>query len=174
MLLHQSAHLARQLKTTDRDHPEVRVLAYVQEDEAIGGALETAVVAACLRRGWELVILLRDDDDDPERPGLRLAFDRLVAREASGLVVPGLDHLAPTLAELEPYLDWFLATNTALVAIAEGLDTSTRAGEAAALRLAHLGAIERRMADLRHHRTAQVISVERYLRDRDRRRRVGR
>jgi hypothetical protein len=173
MLLHLPAPHAREPKTTDPDRPRVRVLAYVHDDGPLVGAVETALVAACLRRGWELDVLLRDDGD-PKRPGLHVAFDRLVAREATGLVVPGLAHLAPSLAELEPYLDWFLSTNTALVAIAEGLDTSTPAGEATALRLAHLGATERRMADLRRDRTAQVISVERHVREGDRRRRAGR
>lgn len=144
MLLH--------LKTTrTTDQPPLRVLGYVRDD---GFAVEAAVVAACLRRGWELDVLLRDHGD-PTHPCLRLAFDRLAAHDASGLVVPGLDHLASTLVDLEPYLDWFLSTNMALVAVAEGLDTSTPAGEATALRLAHLGATERRMADPRRDRTAR-------------------
>lgn len=173
MLIHLSAYRTREPKTPDPGRPRVYALAYVHDDGAVGRALETAIVAACRRRGWDLEIVLRDDGD-AARPGLHVVFDGLAAREATALVVPSLDHLAPTLAELEPYLDWFLSTNTALVAIAEGLDTSTPAGEAAALRLAHQGATERRMADLRSNRSAQVISVEHHARGGDRRRRIGR
>lgn len=173
MLLYPVAPPAREVQT-DTATPTIRVLAYVRETGAIGAAHETAVVVACLRRGWELDVVLHDDAGDPTRPGLGAAFDRLAAHEAVGLIVPALDHLAPSLAELEPYLDWFLSTNTTLVAIAEGLDTSTPAGEAAALRVAYLGLTERRMADLRRDRTANVIRIEHYRREGDRRRRVRR
>jgi peptidoglycan hydrolase-like protein with peptidoglycan-binding domain len=94
---------------------------------------EDAIEAACRRRDWRLVEVVRDfDSNDPRgvaRPPLAYTLDLLAAGEASSLVVTGFDRLARSSAELITLMDRLIGLGAHLVATEPDLDTRTSHGE---------------------------------------------
>jgi len=107
--------------------------------------------ATCKARGLILHKLVGDVHSQPvpdlERPGLRHALELLESREATCLVVAGLDRLTTSAATLGELLEWLDEHHTRLVAIDLDLDTSTRKGRLAARALAEVGRLERGQAE---------------------------
>jgi hypothetical protein len=92
-----------------------------------------AIEAACRRRGWRVVEVVRDfDSDDPRgvgRPALAYALDLLATGEASSLVVTGFDRLTRSSAELTTLMDRLIGLGARLLVADLDLDTSTAPGE---------------------------------------------
>lgn len=101
-----------------------------------------AIDAACRERGLVLKQLIRDleevKDSGSERPGMRYAFQRIAAGEASCLVVAELGRLSRSATEVGFIIEWLRHRKTRLVAVGDGLDTGTKGGGDAADKLASL------------------------------------
>jgi DNA invertase Pin-like site-specific DNA recombinase len=108
---------------------------------------------ACEARGLVLHQLVGDvqsySGPDLERPGLTHALDLLARREASCLVVTGLDRLSRSAANLGTVIEWLEEVGARLVVIDIDLDTSTDEGQLAARALVRVGALERRSGGVR-------------------------
>lgn len=67
------------------------------EPDVTDEALVAAIVQYARDRGLTLLRVHRDDvtDDDARRPGFSACLRHLYLREASVIVIPGWDHLAP-------------------------------------------------------------------------------
>lgn len=82
--------------------------------------------------GWELAEVITDDGYSGatlERPGLQRLLERIQAGEVAGVIVAKLDRLSRSLRNLlNVYADYFEATGTGLVSVAEQFDTNTPAG----------------------------------------------
>jgi DNA invertase Pin-like site-specific DNA recombinase/peptidoglycan hydrolase-like protein with peptidoglycan-binding domain len=103
-----------------------------------------AIESMCERSGWQLLDVIRDRETGRilERPGLGYALGRIVAGEASGLVVSELQRLSGSLADLGALMDWFRGAGATFIALDVGIDTSTSEGEHVAATLIALGARE--------------------------------
>jgi DNA invertase Pin-like site-specific DNA recombinase len=106
-----------------------------------------AIEARCTTRGFELVSVIGDREGEPgkalDRPGLSHALQRIAAREATCLVVCGLDRLSHSLAELGELVGWLERHDVRLLALDLDLDTATEAGRGIARALASAGDGER-------------------------------
>ena len=107
-----------------------------------------AIEAHCSRSGFALEEVVRDIEPqtggDLGRPGLMYALERIAAREATCLVVAGLERLARSAADIGTLVEWFEANDGRLVAIDVGLDTGTDSGRVAARALVGVGRVDRR------------------------------
>jgi hypothetical protein len=67
------------------------------EPDATDEALVESIAQYARERGLTLLRVHRDDvtDDDARRPGFSACLRHLYLREASAIVIPGWDHLAP-------------------------------------------------------------------------------
>ena len=104
----------------------------------------SAIEARCERSGWSLVEVVHDRENGRlrERPGLRYALERIVAREADGLVVADLHRLSRSIVELGALLSWFRDAGAALIALDLDIDTSTPEGDRVAATLIALSRYE--------------------------------
>ena len=120
---------------------------------------------ACQRRGLTLVKIVRDVEShassDLRRPGLTYALDRLAARDASCLVVSGLERLTRTAANLGALLGWLTESDARLIVIDLDLDTGTEEGQLGARALATVGGLERRKLE---ERTRKGLEAAREMR----------
>jgi DNA invertase Pin-like site-specific DNA recombinase len=103
-----------------------------------------AIEAQCDRSGWNLLEIVHDRENGRirERPGLRYALERIVRREADGLVVSDLQRLSHSIVDLGALLAWFRDAHATLVAVDLGIDTSTPEGDWVAATLIALGSYE--------------------------------
>jgi DNA invertase Pin-like site-specific DNA recombinase len=110
---------------------------------AVGDGEATGAIAdRCQRSGWELLEVVRDTDEGPslERPGLRYARERIVAGEATGLVMSDLASLSRSMVDLGAVLMWFRDAHARLIALDLDIDTSTPEGQHVATTLIALSA----------------------------------
>jgi peptidoglycan hydrolase-like protein with peptidoglycan-binding domain/DNA invertase Pin-like site-specific DNA recombinase len=137
----------------------VRAVGYVsvpkvnggEESEALDRQAE-AINRLCVRRGWELLHIVRDvENGHPkgmDRPGLLYALERLAEGEASCLVVSQLERLSRSAADLGRIIEWVDERDARLVAIDLRLDTGSAQGRLTARTLVAVGEWEgRRIAD---------------------------
>lgn len=136
----------------------VRAVGYVSvpkangEDAASMEAQAAAIDRFCARRGWELLHVVRDvENGHPkglERPGLLYALERIAEGEAGCLVVPELERLSRSAADLGRILEWIEEQDGRLIAIDLRLDTGSAQGRLTARTLMAVGEWEgRRIAD---------------------------
>jgi DNA invertase Pin-like site-specific DNA recombinase len=117
------------------------VIGYVTVPADAAGAREgearRALADRCERRGWKLLEVVRDTDEGPslQRPGLRYARDRILAGEATGLVMNDLECLSRSMVDLGAVLTWFRDAHAPLIALDLDIDTSTPEGEQVATTL---------------------------------------
>lgn len=124
-------------------------------------AQEGAIRAHCERSGWDLVDVVHDDGasaKDLQRPGLRLALERIAAGEATGLVASRLDRLSRSVVDFASLMAWCDDAGCSLVAIDMGIDTSSAAGRLVASVVAAVAAWERESIA---QRTRDAASVRR-------------
>lgn len=116
----------------------MNVIGYIRvstDEQATNGhglaSQDQAIRAACERRGWTLLDLVAEEGrtaSNLDRPVLREVLERIAAGEADGLIVAKLDRLTRSVIDFAVLLDWFSATNAALVALDLDIDTSTPGG----------------------------------------------
>jgi DNA invertase Pin-like site-specific DNA recombinase len=103
--------------------------------------------AICSRKGLDLLKLVRDVESrggsDLNRPGLAYALEHLKAHDPSCLVVPSLERLSPSAANLGKLVEWLDRRGVRLVVVDIDLDTGTPEGRLAAKALATVGGSER-------------------------------
>jgi DNA invertase Pin-like site-specific DNA recombinase len=122
------------------------------EDEgAAGPSLEAqaeAVQRLCEQRGWTLRRVVRDVEKGRvkalQRPGLWYALERIAEGEADCLVVPSLERLARSAAELGRLVEAIENRDGRLVGIDLRLDTGTAGGRLIARTLVTVGEWETR------------------------------
>lgn len=107
--------------------------------------LAAAIDAKCERFAWKLVQIVHDRESGRirERPGLRYALERIVRRDAEGIVVADLRSLSRSMVDLGALLAWLRDAHATLIALDLGLDTSTPEGDQVASALIALGNYER-------------------------------
>ncbi len=137
--------------------PLARALGYIRPglDTELGQLRQSrAIERACSERGIELADLLADEtaNADTAGPALRHALERIVAGDASALVVARLDSLAGSAAGVGTMMAWFLRNEARFIAVDLELDTATPGGAVAAGALRAAGGLERRMLQERTRR----------------------
>lgn len=100
---------------------------------------ERAIERACARNGWQLVAIVRDQDDGRilDRPGLSHALEQIADGRAEGLVVNDA-RLLSRANDFAGLVHWFRDAEAALIALDLGFDTSTPAGSRVASTLVTL------------------------------------
>jgi DNA invertase Pin-like site-specific DNA recombinase len=146
----------------------MRVIGYVRvstDEQGMSGAglqaQRRVIVAACERRGWQLVEVLEDagySAKDLKRPSLQEALRILEAGDASALVVAKLDRLSRSMLDFTALMGTAQKQCWALVALDCAVDTSTPTGEAMANMLATFAQFERRLIA---QRTKEALAVKR-------------
>ena len=116
-----------------------RVVGYIRVSTAEQGrsglgleAQQSAIVADCQRRGWELTAIYRDVASGKSTNGrheLGKALDDLAARRADGLMVAKLDRLSRSIVDFGRVLKLAKRHGWALVILDLDLDTSTPTGK---------------------------------------------
>ena len=138
----------------------MRVSTVEQATSGLGrAAQESALVAECSHRKWDLVATIVDDGESGsslDRPGIQDALRRLLAGEADGLVVSKLDRLTRSVADLMALLSWFEDERKTLVALDLGIDTSTPVGK---LIVTVLGALASWERDVLAARTRDALAA---------------
>jgi DNA invertase Pin-like site-specific DNA recombinase len=126
--------------------------------------------AACKRHGVALKKLVRDlepqSGPDLRRPGLAYALESLEAGEFDCLVVPRLDRLTRSAANLGALIRLLDDRNARLIVVDIDLDTKTEEGRLAADALVKVGGLERTRLEQRTRKGLEAA--------RDRRRSSGR
>jgi DNA invertase Pin-like site-specific DNA recombinase len=127
--------------------PVARAIGYVCVPSASNGELSrqtAAVTACCEQRGLELTTVVHDVDDAgrDQRPSLAWALEQLANEQAEVLVVARLRDLSSNVANLAPLLSWFNVEQRTLIAVDLQLDTSTEAGQLAAVAITGVGGWE--------------------------------
>jgi peptidoglycan hydrolase-like protein with peptidoglycan-binding domain/DNA invertase Pin-like site-specific DNA recombinase len=139
-------------RTPRRWRKRVVALGYVSVPEP-GSAHElqdqlAAIDTACRQRGLELKEVIREveqaDDRGPVRPGMRNAFRRLAAGEATCLVVGELGRLSRSAPEVGHIVGSLRRRGIRLVAVGDGLDTGLKGGAEAADMLVSLSRFDAR------------------------------
>jgi DNA invertase Pin-like site-specific DNA recombinase len=124
-------------------------------------AQEAAIRAECERRGWTLLEVIRDEGvsgKSLDRPGIRLALERIAAGKASGLIASRLDRLSRSVVDFGLLLEWFTEARATLVALDLGIDTSTSGGRLVANVFASVAEWER---DVIADRTREGLAAAR-------------
>ncbi len=147
---------------------DAKVIGYVRcstADQGVNGssleAQETAIVAECERRGWQLVRVERDVQSGKSmrrRDGLRRALTAIEAGEATALVVAKLDRLSRSLIDFATLVERSRSKGWEIVVLDLNVDTTTPNGEAMAGMLAVFAQWERRMIG---QRTKEGLAVKR-------------
>jgi DNA invertase Pin-like site-specific DNA recombinase len=103
-----------------------------------------AIEARCERFGWDLLEIVNDRDIGRirQRPGLRYALERIVEREADGLVISDLHLLSRSIVDIGALLAWFRDAHATLIALDLNVDTSTPEGDQVASTLIALANFE--------------------------------
>jgi DNA invertase Pin-like site-specific DNA recombinase len=160
--LQLSTHLDGWLSVSDPAGP---ALGYVRPgpDGELGLLREArAIEQICVECGLDLGGLVSDEGSsepaDSSSPGLCQALERIVAGEASALVVARLDSLADSAAGVGAMMEWFNRTGARFIAADIGLDTATPSGRLAANALSAAGQLERRKLQ---ERTRQGLEAAR-------------
>jgi DNA invertase Pin-like site-specific DNA recombinase len=132
--------------TSTRLSPGSIVIGYVtvttdpdpDEDRKSASALE----AMCERCGWQLLEIIRDSDEGRslERPGLRRALERILAGEATGLLMNTLERHSRSIVDLGALMEWFRDAGATVVVLDLDIDTSTPEGRHVANTLIALSA----------------------------------
>jgi DNA invertase Pin-like site-specific DNA recombinase len=140
--------------STSEPEPLARAFGYARPgpDAELGLLRQSrAIERVCRERGLELEGLL---SDEPGSPGaaLRRALGRIVAGDASALVVARLDSLAGSAAGVGAMMEWFSRNDARFIAVDRELDTGTPGGRVAADALRAAGELERRMLQERTRR----------------------
>ena len=143
--------------STSEPEPLARAFGYVRlgPDAELGLLRQSrAIERVCRERGLELEGLLSDEPGSPGDPGpaLRRALGRIVAGDASALVVARLDSLAGSAAGVGAMMEWFARNDARFLAVDLELDTATPGGRVAAHALRAAGDLERRMLQERTRR----------------------
>ena len=131
-------------------------------DQGLGiDAQLEAVHAAIARRGWELAATFTDQGvggsiPPDQRPQLGPALKRLDAGAAEVLVVQRLDRVTRSLVDWALLVERSRQRNWAIVAVAEGIDLASPAGEMVAGMLASVAQFERRLIS---SRTREAMAV---------------
>jgi DNA invertase Pin-like site-specific DNA recombinase len=123
--------------------------------------LHAAIETRCERFAWNLLEIVHDREQGRirERPGMRYALERIVKREADGLVVGDLRGLSGSIVDLGALLAWLRDAHATLIALELGIDTSTPHGDQLAETLIALGIYEReRIASRTRSGLAQLRS----------------
>jgi DNA invertase Pin-like site-specific DNA recombinase len=113
--------------------PGAAVIGYVAEPSTLGAHTQRApehdIERACGRAGWELVDIVRDQEEAQilERPGLSRALERIAEGEARALVVNDARRLSRSV-DFAKFVQWFRDAGASLIALDLGLDTSTPEG----------------------------------------------
>jgi site-specific DNA recombinase len=100
------------------------------DDQVQGASLDvqrTQCEAMAKATAVSVVDVVVDDGysgKDTKRPGMRRVLDMVERRELGGIIVWKLDRLTRNLRDLLAMVDLFTATDTALVSLAEKIDTS--------------------------------------------------
>lgn len=106
------------------------------------------IASECRRRGLWLVGLVSEHDRPrqrvPERPALGYALGRILAQEASGIVVSDLSRLTHSVGELGRVLEWLSRRGARLVVATLGLDTDEESGRLAVEAIIEISGWERR------------------------------
>lgn len=133
----------------------LRVIGYIrvstdeQADSGAGlAAQRKAIRDACGARGFELVEILEDagwSGKSMERPGISEAIERLESGQADALMVAKLDRLSRSLLDFAQLMARAQARHWTIVALDQGVDTSTPQGEMMANILATFSQFERRL-----------------------------
>jgi len=121
--------------------------------------LDAAIKEKCERFAWNLLEIVHDREQGRirERPGMRYALERIVEREADGLVVGDLRGLSRSIVDLGAFLAWLRDAHATLIVLDLGIDTSTPHGDQLAETLIALGTYEReRIASRTRHGLAQL------------------
>jgi DNA invertase Pin-like site-specific DNA recombinase len=89
-----------------------------------------AIEVMCERSGWHLLEIVRDSDEGRslERPGLRYALERILAREATGLIVNDVGRLSRSLVDLGALMEWLRDAGATFVVLDLDVDTATPEG----------------------------------------------
>jgi DNA invertase Pin-like site-specific DNA recombinase len=145
----------------------MRVLGYVRvstdEQSGSGAGLKAqrqAIVAECVRRGWQLMEVIEDagySAKDLKRPSIQEARRVLREGDAKALVVAKLDRLSTSMLDVTKLMATAQKQGWALVAL-DCVDTTTPAGEAMANVLATFAQFERRLIS---QRTKDALAVKR-------------
>lgn len=118
-----------------------------------------AIEERCEHFAWNLLEIVHDRENRRirERPGLRYALERIVAREADGLIVSDLHRLSRSIVDLGALLAWFRDAHATLVALDLNIDTSTPEGDHVAETLIALSVYEHeRISTRTRHGLARV------------------
>jgi DNA invertase Pin-like site-specific DNA recombinase len=141
----------RRTGAADTDKQRVMAIGYVRGaathlDDDLRRQAET-IERLCLRHGWELVSLVHElgpaKSRPLNRPGLGGAMQRLMAGDATCLVVSDLRVLCRSVGELGGVLDALERARARLVALEPPVDTATQAGRVAVRILAAVSEWER-------------------------------
>jgi DNA invertase Pin-like site-specific DNA recombinase len=156
--------------------PSVRALGYTtvpDGDDANSPRLREEarqIQEACQRHGISLSKLVRDlerqSGPDLRRPGLTYALESLEAGEFECLVVPRLDRLTRSAANLGALIRLLDERDARLIVVDIDLDTATDEGRLAADALVKVGGLERKRLEQRTRKGLEAA--------RDRRRSSGR
>jgi DNA invertase Pin-like site-specific DNA recombinase len=139
---------APERRRSSRLPPGSRVIGYVTVSADAGSAEAerswAAIEAKCERSTWDLLEIIHDRENQRirQRPGLRYALERIVDRDADGLVVRDLHRLSRSIVDLGALFAWFRDAHATLVALDLGIDTSTPEGDHVAATLIALSAYE--------------------------------
>ncbi len=125
-----------------KQHQQVRAIGYVSGPprgpvkEPVVHNQIAAIAEACEERGWHLMEIVRDEQQEgvraPDLPGLARVLQRMRAGQASCLVVCSLTRLSPTVVELGTILKAIEQSGGRLVSLEDQVDTARPAGRKAA------------------------------------------
>jgi len=124
-------------------------LTAAERELAVPGLVEQEALIreACARGGWRLAAVLCDDPralaNGRQRPSLEEAIERIDGDSVTHLVVSRLDRLGRSAVELGGILRRLDSHDATLVALEDGIDTSTDAGSKLAGVLAGIADSER-------------------------------
>jgi site-specific DNA recombinase len=116
-------------------------------------------------RDWEIAETITEQVSAKslERPGVRRLLDMVAAGDVGVVIIAKLDRLTRSLRDLQDLLDLFAKHDTALVSVAESLDTKSAVGRMilnilgvfAQFEREQLG--ERTQAALRHQKSKRMV-----------------
>lgn len=133
----------------------MRVLAYIRvstqdqaESRAGLDAQRAAILSEAKARGWSEVEFIEDAGYSAKslnRPGMKLALERMKAGDASVLIVSKMDRLSRSLLDFATVMQTAQRQGWALLALDSPTDMTTPSGEAMAGMQAVFAQLERRL-----------------------------